>query len=715
MQAPITPTNTLETVPAPTTPLTVWRREYNNVWASPFDRGSPAGVFRIQNAPVTRGQLLGSWSEPVELHLKSGWFLYGHAGNQELNWNVAGIVWKMKVVSLEDGQDFQYNPWKAGTSHIFGSNWLNYGGGYQDNEVCRYSGVSPVFEQIGQVDSRRLYTEASFKGTAVTTPAAAPAVYASNIPYRPAKFAWCRVAETGETELSPVLEVDAPTFNTQTCQYLLRLGMWHPQGTIGTHVYMEDEAGQWRRIVPPNVHGVPASPDDWLFPINLQIFNVRRFLPGAPIHSPAPGGAKSNLCDLHRMERDTKGSITVPEGTTYTITCPILDEWGTEGDGTPHKFYRGVSQGGVGGYFNIKRGASAGGHKQWPLLHIQNSYSVWKGAKLEANGGDAIAFSDYQGGKAFGNRFIDCAIIASQTDKYITSGVKVDRDCGAYGHTASELYFENCTINAAVPIWMAGEQTANIRFNRTNAVSHCHNFQGSVVYNACPSTINMDNGFYADAYVYFGSEYSRGVIFRGGVYNATIHVDGLWIDNGFESLVDSCFNRLSLYCHSGKLNIRGTNPILARYANLRSDAYLWFHLTDIQPDPGIASVAILSDRYHGVWFQHSGAYVGGGDLQSFTVLKEPTQADIAEAQSRIWPWYETGPRDFAKQQPGKVVKIPASTITTSVKIPVATPVGIAGEGMLVSGGLVTEIVVPVEIAVPERSLIQDAVKRGGWY
>lgn len=637
---------TYAAVPAPVSPLIHVETLKTHTWNYPFVSGQPAGVIEVSNTVINREHKLGTWSEPVAFTVDNGWQLYGGAWNQWLDEDVIGIAWKVKVVSLRDGQDFPYNPYQPGTEHYYTSEgWHQQT--YYANKVAPYSSIVPKFQLLGQ-DQRKLFTLAMFNGGVETRKAPAPPCYIGNIPYETARFAWCRVAETGETELSTPVEVKVDPFNVEVCTMRFMLGLYHPQGTIGYHIYRQDNAGAWRRI--PTCAGVPTKPDDWLFDWSNQMPVVHRWLPDAPIHKPA-AKPQSRLTKLHRAMQNHANTIVVNDNEVIEITCPLIDEWGSAptGNDLPHKFYRHIkSKNGT--RWILKRAATLSGHERWPMVGIYNSYSTWTGCEIQGAGGDGIHFSDFQGGKAFGNRFINCTVRCDQVDDHPTVAIKVSGDCGV-SHTASELQFVNTGVLSAIPIWLGGNQTANVIFDRTHAASYSLDDRGSVVYLENPNIVKLANGFFCDAYVR-GS--NRGTIFRASVCGATLHVDDIWVDAGYGTLVDACGVRFSVKFNGGKLNNRGLKPILARYTNNPQDSYLVFDFVDCQLDPGVLETTILNSLYAGVYPQFRHGYPNDFSLKDFARLQEPTQADVIERQKRIWP--SDPPQDFTKMPATGIIR-----------------------------------------------------------
>jgi len=659
------------TVAAPTHPLILATSpshyhcsEY--AWLYPFTKPTPGGLLHVSNAIVDLDGRIGAWSEPTVLTVESGWRLWGGAWNQPIVEDAAGIAWKVKIVEMNSDDDFQYNPYTAGTEHYLYSGWQ---GSYPPNEIAPYSSHCPHLEQLTQ-DAYRLYSLTKFKqGGRNTWVAPAPVVMVNSVPMGPMDFAWCRVAETGETALSPAVHLPSPTFPngvtlSRSRWVEFRLPEFHPQGTVGYHLYCrgEDET-TWRRVPSPECYSTPSTPDDWLFPWWLrQIKILRSALRTYPIHSLA-ANPQSNLTSLQVRLRDEVGDVVVDPGEVFNVTCPVIDEYGEEGTGTigggKHKFGRKIRAADW-GKWEIIQHPGAGGHRSWPVVGVFNSYSRWYGAKIQAYGGDALATSDYSGGQSIGNQFHECEFRAqAYPSGNVACGVRIDARStvnwsGHTDHTASELLFRDCEFSGSVPLWIAGNQTANIRFERMHASAYGYNTQSSLAYIECPNPIKFTGGIYADAYLVNQPQTNqRGVIFRCSTYHASLQIDDIWIDQAFVRFVEANGVSVQLKLTGGKLNVRGSKPLLGLFVNQHAKSTWLMQDVQTQHDGGTYGPYVVNYGYREaeVLLERTG-------LLS-TILREPTEAQANEMFSNIWG---TGAMIQPRDKPG--YKVPIGGYTT---------------------------------------------------
>lgn len=524
-------------VAAPAQPLNLYRQETYLTWRYPFDIAIPAGTYEVCNAVVDRSHKVGAWSQPATLQLQSGWQLYGGVRNQPASMDEVGLAWKVKCVSVTETA-----PFLNGSEHIFQTT-------YETNSPAPFSASCPEPKPLYTYWQRFITPELLTYGGRHQTVAAPPDVVASQFPNQPCDIAYCRVTERGETPLSPCLHVPActgPASDTQLVSMTITEG--HPQGTLGYHLYARfGSKGTWQRLPAPHCLGTPAQPDDWLFQWwDLQP-KALRTVSNAPTHSPATA-PESRLCLLQTKLAQTAGSIDVVPGTIYQTYCPVIDEWRTG----PDTFWRTI---GGQGRWQINQNPSLNGYSYWPAIGVYNQYSIWQNLKVTGNGSAGVAFADYQGGKAFGVQFRDCEFVLDSPFPYLSAGALVHDRCSGYyyGHTASELNFTNCKFNAHIPIWIAGTQTANVRFDRTHCYTAYLDRRTSAVYLECPNQVRLAGGFYTECPM-------GGAIFRSHAWPGKLLVDDIWVDQGFNCLVEQSHNQISFKLRGGKLNCWTQNP-----------------------------------------------------------------------------------------------------------------------------------------------------------
>jgi len=630
----------------------------NHSWEYPYTKPSPGCTLKVYNAPTDLDGKIGAWSLPATLQVQSGWQLYGGAWNQPIYEDAEGIAWKVEFIDVNPADDFEYNPWKSGTTVYMYTGW---GGSYYPNDVNHVSGHYPTLQLLSQ-DAWAGFTLDKFKqGGKHTQVAPAPPVVASNLCNIPFEIAYCRVTETGETALSTSHQFNPPAMpdgwtqaKVVTLEYAI--GEFHPQGTLGYHVYLRYQGGDWQRLPAPQCTGAPTQADDWLFPVWQRAFRITHTVPSAPAHQPAAHGAKSRLSWLHRMLRgdavkdadviteyvrgpdkvtkvngqveirptyDEKyvsvdpdtgaptgvkqvyvGDVLVKPGQRVVAYCPVIDEWGNGDSGTTggegyQKFHRRIRASEFGGW-TLQQATSQSGHRSWPTLLINNSYSRWYGCKVIANGGDAIAFSDYSGGQCFGNQFHECRFEAASVPGRVTCGIHIDAACQFNAHTASELLFRDCMANGSVGAWLAGNQTANLRFDRFFVGSSCSDSRGSAFFIESPSPLRFAGGLYVDAYLSSQpQDLNRGVIFRIGISQATLQISDIWVDAGFIRFIEcNAVDGCQLNLVGGKLNVRGTKPVLGAFIGTQRNKSTWYmEGVQLQPDPGTSWPYVINNSY----------------------------------------------------------------------------------------------------------------------
>jgi hypothetical protein len=548
----------------------------------------------------------------------------------------------VKVVSATQ---FEYTPYAPGSEHYFFTGW---GGQYLPNAVAPYSGTVPKLQLL---DGGK-YSLAHFQtGGRHTTVAPPPICVASNLPLVPMEIAYCRVTETGETALSPSFVFSPPVAQpgwtlAETCRLGFGIQEQHPQGTLGYHVYIKPTGGTWQRIPAPHCYGDPATVDDWLWQWHDRQPTIVRTVENAPTHCPVVE-PKSRLNTLQCKLKATTGNVLVAANANLVAHCPVIDEWRSNPVAT---FGRRIAAS-DGGKWTITQQQSQSGHKYWPVVAVENSYSQWQGVEVQANGGSAaLTFADFSGGQAFGNRFIDCNFYTQPSTTGIVCGILVDaKSTGQYGsHVASETKYYNVKANGDVPVWIGGQQAANIRFNETNITCTGAGRRCSAVYLECPSQVVFTNGFNVDA------QYA-GTVFRASAYNAKLLADGIWVDQGFSCLLESCGVAFDAQFNRGKLNIRGTRPLLARLIDQHYNSRLIFTDIDTQPEPGTTGVDVVNGLCNQVELRFTDTA-----LADFTTLREPTYEQAVTDNPT--PWIPV--IDFPV--PGLRIVVPAPVLSSFV-------------------------------------------------
>lgn len=489
--------------------------------------------------------------------------------------------------------------------------------------------------------------------------------------------------------------------------------------------------GAWKRLPAPHCVSQPSTADDWLIPVWMRQVSLRRVVEGAPVHQ-AAAEPKSRLTRLHRllrgdnnkdaevlfeyfrlpdvvvqkvaadgavtgtemrraydpdyvnvdaagmpvsMKRAFRGDVVVKPGELFTVHCPVVDEWGNNDQGTTggagdQKFKRRIRASNF-GEWSIEQATSQSGHNSWPTLCVTNQYSRWIGCTIKAHGGDAVATTDYSGGQCFGNQMIECALLADSVPGRVTCGFRVDGTSSAWvgGHTASEWNFRDCTINSSIPLWLAGNQTANMRFDRLHANSYSFDSRGCLCYISYnPSPVNFFNGLYCDAYLWNNSwGWGRGVIFRADIAPATVQASGIWCDTGFTRFIEANNVPFQLKLTEGKLNYRGTKPLLALFTGTTGGkSTIFIDSVQTQPDPNTQGPYIISNNYQLAEFLYERTAL------ETTILREP-DADVAKLmRQRLFGEAATL---VARDEPGYRVPIKAgllspafSSVSTGAKV-----------------------------------------------
>lgn len=654
------------TVAAPTSAPVVYQTGFSHnsdyTWFYPYKRPTPGGVIRVYNALVDSDGKVGAWSEPATLTVKSGWRLWGGAWNLPVIEDYTGIAWKLEIVSINPGDDFQYNPYVPGYQGYLYTNW---GGSYLQNDILPVSAHHPYLQQLTE-DAWRYYSLDKFAtSTRLTTVYGPPIVVPASIPCEVYQLAYCRVTETGETALSPAYTFDLGTppvgvYPAEASWLQCFIYDYHPQGTLGLHFYRRRKTGEntwgpWERLPDAECYGTPSTPDDWLWPIWKRNVFLRSYVEGAPVHS-AAATPQSRLSKIHRLLRsdpvkdqdllfdyfrgpdeivpvttDGSGNVTsfkvkptynseyvnvdangtplslkkmlvgdieLDPNERFTVYCPVIDEWGNGDSGTTggagqQKFFRSIRATGF-SKWNIDQQTSQSGHKSWPTLLIHNSYSRWYGVSVMAAGGDALAYSDYSGGQAFGNQFKECRFEAPMgAGTRVTCGVRIDAT-SAPSHHPSEQLFTDCYTNGCVGLMLSGIQAANIRFDRLHNGSYAKDARGCSFFIENPNPLKFLNGCFADSYINNG----RGVIFRVAIWGATLQINDIWIDQGFVRFIESNNAPTQLTMTGGKLNVRGVKPALGLLLGYQGFKSTWaISDVQIQSDPSTEAPRFISCGY----------------------------------------------------------------------------------------------------------------------
>lgn len=479
--------------------------------------------------------------------------------------------------------------------------------------------------------------------------------------------------------------------------------------------------GPWQRLPDMECYGTPSTPDHWLWPIWKRACLIRNYVEDAPVHSPAVN-PQSRLTKLHRLLRGDpvkdkdvqleyfrlpdkivprtteiafgipipngqvdvvaqydpehvavvngeptliralRGNVIVKPGERFVVYCPVIDEWGNGDSGTTgappdQKFHRRIRSSDFGEWF-IDQAPSQSGHKSWPVMLIHNSHSRWSGVKVSAAGGDALVYSDYSGGQAFGNQFRECTFNAPMSPGgRVTVGIRIDHAC-SNNHHPSEQLFSDCYANGGIGATLGGNQAANLRFGRMHINSYATDSRGSVFYLENPNPISMEDGIFCDAFNNGG----RGVIFRVAVYGASLRAKDLWCDTGFVRFLESNGLATQLQLTGGKLNVRGTKPVLALFSGVnQGKSTLLLDGVQTQYDGGTEPARIINHN----WRTAEVLLPTRSGLDS-VVLKEPSE-ETATAMLRRFsanPNATLSPRE----EPGYRVHVDVPVKTTTVTL-----------------------------------------------
>lgn len=501
--------------------------------------------------------------------------------------------------------------------------------------------------------------------TAVAPP---PIVYATQMQLVNHQIAYCYETNNGETALSPPAQFTVPAIYNgwtaaNTCQYGAMLQDPLPMGALGFRIYVKTGSNQWRRLPAPHCIGVPDpnNADDWRWqPDNQMIVIDKAVSSNYPAHSPAVN-PQSWFTKLQAAMYDNPGKSIEVDDPENVLYCPVIHDLDIGGVSNVGRKIAGSGD----GRFKVKQ-ANAG---YWPAWVNYSSYTKVIGLDVDSQGSAALAFASPTGSCSFGCVFQDCNLVCRErTDGQLTQAMRVREACaGVGGHSASELQFVGCNLNAPVAIWVEHIQTANLQFDRTHAASnYAANRRNSVVWANSPNTLKFKNGAYFDC--------PNNVIFN--TCGANLIVDELWVDNGFFSLYD-CHNAASsLKINTGKLNVRtrntGKQASLVRQFNTQLPSTCKFNdiVTQFDPDTP-AKLQSLSYRCNRLNMLYD-----GGNLGDSMTLREPT---ASEAQTEANARYGVGNApnmDFATQI--YRVAIPDRTIPPVVGVVGAPSVVVPG-------------------------------------
>ncbi len=624
-------------VPAPQLPLlqltpNVSAALSNHTYQYPYTHGAPAGVYEVRNAIVDRSQKVGAWSEPNTQAVKSGWFLWARGDNLPPNNDDVGIVWKVTCVSLDEADPLGcYVP---GGEYLFTTAIECDRGDWRS--IVPYSAVEPVYRQIQRTVYRILSLDKLTYGGRHQTVHSCPSVIFTQVPLVAMDIAYSRITHTGETELSPPLVFIPPAppvgwTAADTCSLELQVNEPHPQGTLGYYLYARFNG------MGPYVRLNNAIDGNEMFQVNCK--RPRLMIDYAnPTTHQASTPAQSYLGKLNVALMDTGDAIVIDESPVIHYS-PVIDEWRSSGNVT---FKRSIT-GPEGSNWRLEwQQAPNCQITYYPNVLIYNAYSRWVGCQSNRNGGAyaGLVTADWSGGQCFGNQFESC---------YFGDGLRVQADSAGWNsHTASELQFTDCMFGGAVPIWLAGNQTANIRFHRLHAAVYgIINRASTCIYIDAPSPVRFTGGTYLEC--------PTNAIFT--VTTATIMVDDVWVDQGFVAFVDVMpWGSARFKVNGGKLNAwtvpGGTLPNLIRTINPHPTARSRFIATD---------VALQFNNLFGLMATNPlpnslELRFDDTDLDKFTTLKEPTEVNYDAAQIVIYGDLNPLP---PIPEPGYVISIPA--------------------------------------------------------
>jgi hypothetical protein len=567
------------TVPPPVGSMTAYSSVYSYPMPPNLSAGTffPGGQFELRNALVDKRQRVGAWSNPAVVDVTKGWQIQVLDHNQPTSADCIGVVWKIRFITINSDP----GPFTTNVDYLFITNFNAGIGPLQYRGSNGFSVSWPRWMGMNLCNTGFSLSNMTYGGSN-TTVAPAPYYRVCNVPQEAGTVQYCWVTHTGETALSTSTAI-VPQYpgsgGVGVVENIYRANEFYvmgiklhtaypaPMGALGFHVYYNG-----KRVPAPHCIGIASTPDDWLWPLDqykITLFNID---PNGPTHS-AAAPAQSKLNALQVAMKETRGSVVNDLGVDLPLYCPMIDEWAMYGT-SDFKFRRKIHNGGNGPWRVVQTknvpGAPGGHAMYWPGLLVYNQYSTWEGASIEMPYGScAVAFSDYSGGQGFGNKFTECVFSADakspQTDQprsplWLSQGVRVIDECAAAGHTASELFFRDCSYSAMVPISFEGNQTANVKFSRMHVYSPADDRRACAVWIASPNQYEFNDGAFMECV--------NNVIFNiAGP--SPVFVRGIWVDGGCKSLVDfTNYQTGSLSIDTGKINFfvpnANTRPTLSR-------------------------------------------------------------------------------------------------------------------------------------------------------
>lgn len=670
-----------EIVSAPVTAPQIWSRHpyqnSNHSWnGDPFTKPFPGGTYEIYNASIDKQQKVGAWSSPAVVTVQSGAHLYCGGWNLPVLQYESGVVWKAKCVSLDPecvgwgmnvGDEFHLG---RDNQHVMTANNISPSVACEP-DLMKLVRQAPYFFPLSRL------TYGGFH-QGVSQP---PIVVPASIPNKRVRIAYCFVAETGETALSPPTPWSDPVqvpgwTDAKVMDLTVFIKDYWPQGTLGYRVYIQVENDQapWRRLPAPHCHGAPVRDDDYLFQLWDRQAMLYQYYHDAPTHNPVPE-PKSTLSGLHLALKSTgwfpwevvtTADITV-EAATVPITCPLIDEWGTNGTGHPFKFKRRVTAPN-GSAWTVRQVVSPTS-RYWPLLHVNNQYSRWTGCTFTGDGASAgLSFDDFSGGQAFGNRFVECNFFPGTTKcGGLSYGMIVcERSTSRFGdHTHSEGRYQDCTFGGDVSMRIGGNQTANLQFIDT--LSSCNGListssvgrRGVVLWLLCPNEVRFRGLWGADS---FGPP----IVFVSG-YTAKLNCDHIWKDQLSSAIFEvQTGYGLDVEIRSGKFNFWSTpgyEPTLARFAHVPDLASISLKGMQSQYSYWPTTADICSPNVNRVETRFEKTVLDGQ-----VALVEPSYPEwVIEYAAVFGPW---SPPPAKPPTPGMRLTLPAQTIPAqTVTIP----------------------------------------------
>lgn len=688
----------------------------NHGWGgSPFSKPFPGGVYEVRNASLDKTQKLGAWSQPATITVQSGAQLYCGGWNLPALQYEAGVIWKITCVSVK--------PECAGWGMNPGEEYVLISPNHWN-----VNNTSPSVACEPELHKLMVYKPLTYPLSRITfggdlqQVAPPPIVVPTSIPNKRFRVAYCFVAETGETALSPPTPWSDPVqqagwIDAQAVEFAMRINNHWPQGILGYHLYLqlENESQPWKRLPASHCHSKPTQPDDWLNQLWDRQPRCWQYFDDAPVHAPV-AKPQSTLTGLHLALKETGWFPwdVVPidiivEVDKIEISCPVHDEWGTDGTGHPFKFLRKVM--GKDNKTWVLEQKPSGTSRYWPLVNVSNSYSQWHNCKAHGYGASAgLSYDEPWGGQCFGNKFYGCNFDPGTSRcGGLSYGLMVcERSTsGRGGHTHSEGKYYNTDFTGDVAMRIGGNQTANINISDTltPAISG-KGRRNTSLWLICPNEVRMRGLWGADS---FGGP----VIFASG-YSARLKADHIWKDQPSSAIIE-CQTGIGIDAKimSGKLNLWslyipltgiGYQPTLARFAHLPAKAKIT--LQDMQSQfsywPTTADVVSPNCNLVEMKFEDTA-------LDAQVALLEPTYAQWKKEYAAVF----TGiPAPAEPPEPGMRVTIPGFTIPArTIKIPAIVVDGKASDPVTVT---VTGSTIGPKTAVFNSFTGQEKVARRAW-